>query len=238
MCGEEVDILEFVLLIVVFLNFICLDVLVLLIWGIEVLIFIVFFILGDFFGLWLVIVDVLLLGGLLFVVGFNIFFCGFKDVWGWGGKLNVYDWEFGGMVMLLGGFMICDGGVFVGEWIMCVVEYCGFLWRYGGVRLDGVMFRVCLGGWEIGVLNCGFFFLVLVELLLVLCDFLIVKVILVLGDELFEMDLFVLFVFIGFLFDMLIGFLVWWLILKCLNGLFSSLGGMLGFFLCCFGFLR
>lgn len=58
MCGEDVDIFEFVLLVIVFLRFICLDVLVLLIWGIEVLIFKVFLLFGDFWGLWFIIVDV------------------------------------------------------------------------------------------------------------------------------------------------------------------------------------
>lgn len=183
-----------------------------------------------------------MIGGILFVGGFNIFFWGFKDIWGFEGKLNVYDCEFGVKIMLLGGFMICDDGVFVGEWMMWVVEYCGFVWRWGDVWFivvcDDVMFMMCLGGWEIGVLNCKFFCLVFVVLLFVLCVFLNVILMLVFGDGLCDIDLLILFVFIGFLFDKLIGLLVWWLILKCLKGLLSSLGGMLGFFLCLFGFLK
>ena len=186
---------------------------------------------GDLPGLRLATADAPLLSGPPFVAGLNTFPCGLKDAWGRGGKLNAHDWEFGGTATPLGGLMIRDGGAFVGEWITCVVEYRGLPWRHGGVRLDGVMFRARSGGREIGVLNCGSFLSAPVELLLASRDPSIVKVTPALGDESPEMDLFVSSVFIGSPFDMLTGLSAWWSTLKCLNGLFSSSGGMSGFFL-------
>lgn len=83
------DIFELVLLVVVILNFVCFDVFVLLIWGIDVLLFIVLLIVGDCLGLWVIVVDVLFMGGVLFVCGFRVFVCGFMDICGFGGKLKV-----------------------------------------------------------------------------------------------------------------------------------------------------
>lgn len=138
---------------------------------------------------------------------------------------------------------MCDDGVFVGEWIIWVVVYCGFIWIWGDewfiVVCGNVMFWRCLDWWENGVLKCEFLCLFLLVLLLILCGLLNVILVILVGEDLWEIELFVLFVFVDFLFGVrFISFLGWWLILKCLNGLLSSLGGIFGFFFCFLGFLN
>ena len=223
-CGEEADISEPVSLVTAVLNSACSDVPVLLTWGTDASPFTASPTAGDRPGLWPTTVVVPLAGGAPFVCRLKTFPWGLIDIWGRGGKLNAHDCEFGAKITPLGGLTIRDDGVFVGEWITCVVVYRGLT-----CRLAGVWFIATCR--EMGALNCKSLCPAPLALLLASRGASNEIVMLPFGDESWEFDLFISSVFIGSPFDRATGLSEWWSTLKCLKGLLRSSGGMSGFFL-------
>ena len=230
-CGEDADISEPVSLAAAALNSAaCSDVPVLLTWGTDASPFTASPTAGDRPGLWVATVDAPLVGGTPLVCGLSTFPCGLKVTWGLGGKLKAHDWEFGAKITPLGGLTMRDDDVLVGEWITCVVVNRGLTCRWGGVWFIAACGDVMFATRETGVLNCKSLCAVLLVLLLASRGPSKEIVTPSLGDESWDVDLFVSSVFIASPFDRLTDLSVWLSTLKCLKGLLRSSGGMSGFF--------